>query len=267
MSQKTRRRDPVHAVARRPHRPTACAGPARRGAGPARRPRGMAHALAALRPGRELGGALSTSAGLIGVSMQIVRSQWRRHLPIEQDTAPAHPLVLLHGGEADHAMFDGLVRAARTAISPSSPTTSATRTPRVIPPHPLFPLADLADDAAALIRGPRPRPCPCDGDLARRPDFAGAGGAASCNASAGSCSPAPSRRRRAAARDQPRGLSQARRPARRPARHGGPRSAAYFFPGAPPRGPSRGGRASSPATAATPRRRQRRAAILARPAD
>ena len=116
------------------------------------------------------------AAALSGGFDAIVRSQWASSC-LSQKTGAGAPLVLLHGGEADHAMFDGLVRAARTAISPSSPTTSATPAPRVIPPHPIR-LADLADDAAALIAA-RPRPCPCDGDLARRPDRPSAGGAAS----------------------------------------------------------------------------------------
>ena len=61
------------------------------------------------------------------------------------------PLVLLHGGEADHAMFDGLARALNehfTVIAYDQRDSGATRNPQS-----LYSLADLADDAAALIRG------------------------------------------------------------------------------------------------------------------
>jgi 3-oxoadipate enol-lactonase len=61
------------------------------------------------------------------------------------------PLVLLHGGEADHAMFDGLSRALNghfTVIAYDQRDSGATRNPSSP-----YSLADLADDAAALIRG------------------------------------------------------------------------------------------------------------------
>jgi 3-oxoadipate enol-lactonase len=61
------------------------------------------------------------------------------------------PILLLHGGEADHGMFDGLARALQgnfTVVACDQRDSGATRNP----PSP-YSLADLADDAAALIRG------------------------------------------------------------------------------------------------------------------
>jgi len=61
------------------------------------------------------------------------------------------PIVLLHGGEADHSMFDGLARALKahfTVIAYDQRDSGATQNP----PSP-YSLADLADDAAALIHG------------------------------------------------------------------------------------------------------------------
>jgi 3-oxoadipate enol-lactonase len=61
------------------------------------------------------------------------------------------PLILLHGGEADHSMFDGLARALNghfTVIAYDQRDSGATRNPPAS-----YSLADLADDAAALIRG------------------------------------------------------------------------------------------------------------------
>ncbi len=61
------------------------------------------------------------------------------------------PLVLLHGGEADHSMFDGLSRALNghfAVIAYDQRDSGATHNP----PSP-YSLADLADDTAALIRG------------------------------------------------------------------------------------------------------------------
>lgn len=61
------------------------------------------------------------------------------------------PIVLLHGGEADHAMFDGLARALNghfTVIAYDQRDSGATQNPSSP-----YSLADLADDAAALIRG------------------------------------------------------------------------------------------------------------------
>ncbi len=61
------------------------------------------------------------------------------------------PVVLLHGGEADHSMFDGLARALNghfTVIAYDQRDSGATRNPSAS-----YSLADLADDAAALIRG------------------------------------------------------------------------------------------------------------------
>jgi 3-oxoadipate enol-lactonase len=66
-------------------------------------------------------------------------------------TGRGAPLVLLHGGEADHAMFDGLTRALAdhfTVIAYDQRDSGATRNPASP-----YSLADLADDAAALIRG------------------------------------------------------------------------------------------------------------------
>lgn len=61
------------------------------------------------------------------------------------------PLVLLHGGEADHSMFDGLARSLDshfTVIAYDQRDSGAARNS----PSP-YSLAELADDAAALIRG------------------------------------------------------------------------------------------------------------------
>jgi pimeloyl-ACP methyl ester carboxylesterase len=58
---------------------------------------------------------------------------------------------LLHGGEADHAMFDGLARLLKqdfTVVAYDQRDSGATRNPSSP-----YSLADLADDAAALIRG------------------------------------------------------------------------------------------------------------------
>ncbi|WP_166298377.1 alpha/beta fold hydrolase [Bradyrhizobium sp. 2S1] len=61
------------------------------------------------------------------------------------------PLVLLHGGEADHAMFDRLaplLAAHFTVIAYDQRDSGATKNPPSS-----YSLADLADDAAALIEG------------------------------------------------------------------------------------------------------------------
>ena len=61
------------------------------------------------------------------------------------------PIVLLHGGEADHSMFDGLARelaAHFTVIAYDQRDSGGTRNPPSS-----YSLADLADDAAALILG------------------------------------------------------------------------------------------------------------------
>jgi 3-oxoadipate enol-lactonase len=61
------------------------------------------------------------------------------------------PIVLLHGGEADHSMFDGLARALEshfTVIAYDQRDSGVTKNPQ----EP-YSLADLADDAAALIGG------------------------------------------------------------------------------------------------------------------
>lgn len=66
-------------------------------------------------------------------------------------TGRGDPLVLLHGGEADHSMFDGLVRvlaANFTVIAYDQRDSGATTNS----PSP-YSLAELADDAAALISG------------------------------------------------------------------------------------------------------------------
>ncbi|MCP1849671.1 MULTISPECIES: alpha/beta fold hydrolase [unclassified Bradyrhizobium] len=68
-----------------------------------------------------------------------------------EKTGRGEPIVLLHGGEADHAMFDGLapVLAANfTVIAYDQRDSGATRNPPSS-----YSLADLADDAAALIGG------------------------------------------------------------------------------------------------------------------
>jgi pimeloyl-ACP methyl ester carboxylesterase len=68
-----------------------------------------------------------------------------------QKTGRGAPLVLLHGGEADHAMFDGLVRALNdhfTVIAYDQRDSGATRNTTAT-----YSLADLADDADALIGG------------------------------------------------------------------------------------------------------------------
>jgi 3-oxoadipate enol-lactonase len=68
-----------------------------------------------------------------------------------QKTGRGAPLVLLHGGEADHAMFGGLARALNdhfTVIAYDQRDSGATRNTTAT-----YSLADLADDAAALIRG------------------------------------------------------------------------------------------------------------------
>ena len=87
------------------------------------------------------------------------------------------PIVLLHGGEADHTMFDGLSRALNghfAVIAYDQRDSGATRNPSSP-----YSLADLADDAAALIRGLGPDRAHVMRNVARRPDRAGAGGAAS----------------------------------------------------------------------------------------
>ncbi|MCP1913698.1 MULTISPECIES: alpha/beta fold hydrolase [Bradyrhizobium] len=68
-----------------------------------------------------------------------------------EKTGRGEPIVLLHGGEADHAMFDGLapVLAANfTVIAYDQRDSGATRNPPSS-----YSLADLADDAAALVGG------------------------------------------------------------------------------------------------------------------
>lgn len=68
-----------------------------------------------------------------------------------EQTGRGEPIVLLHGGEADHSMFDGLARelAARfTVIAYDQRDSGGTRNPPSS-----YSLADLADDAAALIQG------------------------------------------------------------------------------------------------------------------
>ena len=59
-----------------------------------------------------------------------------------QKTGRGAPLVLLHGGEADHAMFDGLVRALNdhfTVIAYDQRDSGATRNTTAT-----YSLADLA---------------------------------------------------------------------------------------------------------------------------
>ncbi|MDF3813724.1 MULTISPECIES: alpha/beta hydrolase [Rhodopseudomonas] len=61
------------------------------------------------------------------------------------------PIVLLHGGEADHAMFDDLASALNdhfTVIAYDQRDSGVTRNPSSP-----YSLADLADDVAALICG------------------------------------------------------------------------------------------------------------------
>ncbi|GEC55443.1 pimeloyl-ACP methyl ester carboxylesterase [Bradyrhizobium japonicum] len=68
-----------------------------------------------------------------------------------EKTGHGEPIVLLHGGEADHSMFDGLapVLAANfTVIAYDQRDSGTTRNPASA-----YSLADLADDAAALITG------------------------------------------------------------------------------------------------------------------
>ena len=68
-----------------------------------------------------------------------------------EKSGQGEPIVLLHGGEADHAMFDGLAAALRrhfTVIAYDQRDSGATKNPPSA-----YSLADLADDAAALIRG------------------------------------------------------------------------------------------------------------------
>jgi 3-oxoadipate enol-lactonase len=68
-----------------------------------------------------------------------------------QSSGRGAALVLLHGGEADHSMFDGLARALNghfTVIAYDQRDSGATRNPPSS-----YSLADLADDAAALILG------------------------------------------------------------------------------------------------------------------
>jgi pimeloyl-ACP methyl ester carboxylesterase len=68
-----------------------------------------------------------------------------------EKTGRGEPIVLLHGGEADHAMFDGLARALAahfTVIAYDQRDSGATKNPASP-----YSLADLADDAAALIKG------------------------------------------------------------------------------------------------------------------
>ena len=68
-----------------------------------------------------------------------------------EKTGRGDPLLLLHGGEADHSMFDGLARALAahfTVIAYDQRDSGGTKNL----PSP-YSLADLADDAAALIKG------------------------------------------------------------------------------------------------------------------
>ena len=70
-----------------------------------------------------------------------------------QKSGRGAPLVLLHGGEADHAMFDGLARALNE-LSRSSPTTSA------IPARRAIPIALFAGRSRRRCRRPDPWPRP-----------------------------------------------------------------------------------------------------------
>lgn len=66
-------------------------------------------------------------------------------------TGQGPPLLLLHGGEADHTMFNGLARSLQdrfTVVAYDQRDSGATTNP---PSQ--YSLADLADDAATLIRG------------------------------------------------------------------------------------------------------------------
>ncbi|MBX9648881.1 MAG: alpha/beta hydrolase [Xanthobacteraceae bacterium] len=68
-----------------------------------------------------------------------------------EKTGRGDPLLLLHGGEADHSMFDGLAPALAgqfTVVAYDQRDSGATKNPPSA-----YSLADLADDAAALIRG------------------------------------------------------------------------------------------------------------------
>jgi 3-oxoadipate enol-lactonase len=66
-------------------------------------------------------------------------------------TGRGDPIVLLHGGEADHSMFDGLARALNehfTVIAYDQRDSGDTKNPTAP-----YSLVDLGDDAAALIHG------------------------------------------------------------------------------------------------------------------
>lgn len=68
-----------------------------------------------------------------------------------EQTGRGEPIVLLHGGEADHSMFDGLAHELSvhfSVIAYDQRDSGATRNPPSS-----YSLADLADDAAALITG------------------------------------------------------------------------------------------------------------------
>ena len=68
-----------------------------------------------------------------------------------EQTGRGEPIVLLHGGEADHSMFDGLARELSvhfSVIAYDQRDSGGTRNPPSS-----YSLADLADDAAALITG------------------------------------------------------------------------------------------------------------------
>src|SRR5439155_18151683 len=124
-------------------------GHAWRGASATRRSCGVADAVAAAGSGEGARRRAFNAAALAEAPMQSFEANGV--ITAYHKTGHGAPLVLLHGGEADHAMFDGLATALNdhfTVVAYDQRDSGATRNPAAP-----YSLADLADDAAALIHG------------------------------------------------------------------------------------------------------------------
>ena len=194
-------------------------GPARRGAGAAGRPRRLAHALPPLRSLArtrrriENGAALMETRDANGTTISFER------------TGHGPPLLLMHGAEADHSMFNAFVPLLAddfTVIAYDQRDSGGTRNP----PAP-YGFEELADDAAALIAALGYTRCPCLRHLVRRRDRASSRLASSgAHRPPGAVEHLP--RRRGAALHQS-GISEVRRAPRPPAGFGSASSPNIFF--------------------------------------
>src|SRR5260370_38624385 len=123
------------------------------GTGAARRPRGLAHALHSFgsrtRTGRR-------PADRVALMMRTVEANGTTIAFAQSGEGP--PLLLLHGAEADHSMFDAfgaLLASHFTVIASDQRDSGKTRNPPAS-----YGFDEVADDAGALIAAPGSRSSP-----------------------------------------------------------------------------------------------------------